>query len=65
MLKMRHLDDENLLLPDGSKLYAGLGYESGFEIQLLGPYKTLLSEDLLITFDAHESVSAYKGYLSA
>lgn len=64
-LKMRNLDDENLLLPDGTKLYAGLGYESGFEIQLLGAYKTLLSEDLLITFDAHESVSAYKGYLNS
>ncbi|MDN5415027.1 MAG: hypothetical protein L0F83_03760, partial [Lactococcus raffinolactis] len=65
-LKMRNLDDdENLLLPDGSKLYAGLGYESGFEIQLLGAYKTSLAEDLLITFDAHESVSAYKGYLNS
>ena len=65
-LKMRNLDDdENLLLPDGSKLYAGLGYESGFEIQLLGAYKMSLAEDLLITFDAHESVSAYKGYLNS
>ncbi|MFZ2697981.1 MAG: hypothetical protein WA076_01285, partial [Lactococcus raffinolactis] len=52
-------------LPDGSKLYAGLGYESGFEIQLLGAYKMSLAEDLLITFDAHESVSAYKGYLNS
>ncbi len=65
-VKMRNLDDdEDLRLPDGSKLYAGLGYESGFEIELKGAYKTLLKEDLVITFDTHESVIAYRGYLNS
>ncbi len=65
-VKMRNLDDdEDLRLPDGSKLYAGLGYESGFEIEPKGAYKTLLKEDLVITFDTHESVIAYRGYLNS
>lgn len=54
---MRHLDDdENLLLLMVCGTTANwFRYESGFKIELLGAYKTLPIEDLLITFDAHEA----------
>lgn len=63
-LKIRYLDDEDLYLPDGSKLYEGLGYESGFEIELMGGYKDSLNETVTVSFTTQEHVNQYKGYLS-
>lgn len=62
-LSYKNLDDEHLLLPDGSTLYSGLDFKSGFVIEFLGSYKESLSSQVEVTFETKEHIMENKGYL--